>query len=79
MTKVVQVDWSGGGDFCGNSTRVITRTERSEEEGWSRARETRPPEWNQRHPKKKRVQERNSIPVLSHLCQKDFFSALEKT
>ena len=30
---------------------------------------------NQRHPKKKRVHERNFVPVLSHLCQKDFFSA----
>ncbi|KOY81169.1 hypothetical protein ADM90_18655 [Lysinibacillus macroides] len=31
---------------------------------------------NQRHRKKKRVQERIFVPVLSHLCLRDFFSAL---
>ena len=76
MTRVVQVDWNGGGDFCGNSTSGNTRTERSEGEGWSRAREKRPPEWKSTASKKKRVQERNFVPVLSHLCKKDFFSAL---
>ena len=74
MTKVVQVDWSGGGDFCGNSTRVSIRTERSEGEGWSRARNASAG-MESTAPEKK---EYRTIPVLSHLCQKDFFSALEK-
>ena len=55
MKKEVLVDWNGGGDFCGNSTSGSTRTERSEGEGWSRARETRPPEWQSTASEKKRV------------------------
>src|SRR5690606_25847775 len=76
VTKVVPVDWNGGGDFCGNSTSGSTRTERSEGEGWSRARETRPPQWKSTASKKKRVQERIFVPVLSLFCLEDFFSAL---
>ena len=66
MTKVVQVDWSGGGDFCGNSTSGSTWTERSEGEGWSRAREKRPPEWKSTASKKKRVQEISFLYSLSY-------------
>ncbi|WP_342573606.1 hypothetical protein MHH37_14445 [Solibacillus sp. FSL K6-1781] len=52
------VDWNVGGDSYGNSKWLFatkakatgapsgsTRTERSEGEGWSRARGKRPPEW----------------------------------
>ena len=67
MKKVVLVDWNGGGDFCGNSTSGSTRTERSEGEGWSRAREKRPLEWKSTGTKKKSVQKQISVPGRSYL------------
>ena len=73
MRKVVLVDWNGGGDFCGNSKFICdeseaagapsgsTRTERSEGEGWSRAREKRPPEWKSTASKRKSSPKRISV------------------
>jgi hypothetical protein len=44
-----------------------TRTERSEGEGWSRAREKRPPEWKATASTKKSVQKRISVSGRSYL------------
>ncbi|PWI25031.1 hypothetical protein DEX24_09805, partial [Kurthia sibirica] len=49
-----------------------TRTERSEGEGWSRAREKRPPERNQRLRGKARTGT-NFVPVLAYLCISGLF------
>jgi hypothetical protein len=67
VKKGVLVDWNGGGDFCGNSTSGSTQAERSEGEGWSRAREKRPLEWKSTASKKKIVQERIFVPGRSYL------------
>ena len=76
MTKVVQVDWSGGGYFCGNSTSGSTRTERSEGEGWSRAREKRPPEWKSTAPEEKESTGTKFRSCTLSLMPKGLFSAL---
>ncbi len=77
--KEVLVDWNGDGDFCGNSKFICdeseaagvpsgsTRTERSEGEGWSRAREKRPPEWKSTTSKKKSIQKRKFVSGCSYL------------
>ncbi len=75
IIKRKRVDWNGGGDFCGNSASGSTRTEQSDGEGWSRAREKRPPQWKSTI-FKKRVCERFS-PTYSLQILMDFFSALE--
>ncbi|MGN7479598.1 hypothetical protein ACTHOQ_17350 [Solibacillus silvestris] len=90
MMKAAPVDWNGGGDICGNRKWLFAtkakatgapsgsnRTERSDGEGWSHARETRPPQWKSTALKKKRVQLRIFVPVLSHLYLRVFFSALK--